>query len=134
MKKIIILFFAAFLFTGLSSFQNSPQIISEKAHQIPGQAFQVPDNIQLILDNNCLQCHGTEGSGKAKMKWNYDKMSNMKVSKMVSKLAKISDEVNEEKMPPKKYIKKHPEKKLSPEDKKLLIDWAETTAQNLIAN
>lgn len=134
MKKIIILFLTAFLFTGLSSFQNSPQIVLEKAHQIPGQAFDVPENIQLILDNHCLQCHGTEGSAKAKMKWNYDKMSDLKVSKMVSKLSKISDEVNEEKMPPKKYLKKHPEKKLSPEDKKLLIDWAETTAQSLIAN
>ncbi len=107
MKKTILLFLAAFLFTSLSSFQNSP----EKAHPNPDQSFQVPDSVQVILDNYCLQCHGTDGSGKAKMKWNFDKMSDMKVSKMLSKLSKISDEVSEEEMPPRKYLKKHPEKK-----------------------
>lgn len=128
MKKIILLFLAAFLFTGLSSFQNKP----EKSHPNPEESFQVPDNIQVILDNYCLQCHGTDGSGKAKMKWSFDKMSDLKVSKMLSKLSKISDEVSEEDMPPKKYLKKHPEKKMSADEKQLLIDWADGLAQSLI--
>ena len=132
MKKIFLLIFTAFLFTGLSSFQYQPQVFSEKPLPNPEQSFQVPDNIKVILDNYCLQCHGTDGSGKAKMKWNFDKMSGMKHSKMLSKLSKISDDVSDESMPPKKYLKKHPEKSMSADEKQLLIDWADELAESLI--
>jgi len=132
MKKIFLLFLAAVLFTGLSSFQNQPQRLAKKALQNSEQSFQVPDDVQVILDNYCLQCHGSDGSGKAKMKWNFDKMNAMKQSKVLSKLSKISDEVNDESMPPKKYLKKHPEKIMPADEKKLLTDWADELAESLI--
>ena len=46
--------------------------------------------------------------------------------------AKVSDEVNEDKMPPKKYLKKHPEAQLTAEEKKTLVDWADGLAQSLV--
>lgn len=134
MKKIILVFVAAFLLIGFSSFRNLPSTFFNNVAQSQQNNFQVPDDVQKILDNYCLQCHGTEGSGKAKFKWNFDKMSGLKTSKFLSKLAKISDEVKEEEMPPKKYIKKHPEKVMSAEEKQSIVDWADRLAESLIAN
>jgi hypothetical protein len=45
----------------------------------------------------------------------------------------VVDEVNEDKMPKPKYLKKHPEAKLSDEQKKVLVDWAERTAEGLVS-
>jgi len=134
MKIIILVFVTAFLLIGFSSFRNLPSTFFNNVAQSKQNDFQVPDDVQKILDNYCLQCHGADGSGKAKFKWNFDKMNDMKTSKLLSKLAKISNEVEEEKMPPKKYIKKHPEKVMSAEEKQRLIDWADNLAESLIAN
>ena len=134
MKKVLLIVIAAFFLIAFSGFRNLPATSSKNITQSQQNDFQVPEDIQEILDNYCLQCHGTEGSGKARFKWNFDKMSELKTSKMLSKLAKISDEVNEEKMPPKKYLKKHPEKAMSAEEKQSLTDWADRLAESLIAN
>jgi hypothetical protein len=78
-----------------------------------------------------LHCHGIDGKGKAKMKWNYEKMSSYSKSKLVAKLSKIEDKVEEGKMPPAKFLRKHPEHKLSPEDKETLTAWASDLATGL---
>lgn len=134
MKNIIVFSFTALFFIGLSAFQVQ---INDSLNNFSLQeesSLDVPEDVKTILDNNCLQCHGSDGSGKAKMKWNYTKMSEMQTSKLISKLSKISDEVREEKMPPKRYLKKHPEKKLSEVEKKALVDWADQMAQGLVAD
>lgn len=134
MKKPIVFLFTALLFLGLSAFQSQSYVDSTNFTSHQEVSFDVPDDVKGILDNNCLQCHGSDGSGKAKMKWNYTKMSEMQVSKLISKLSKISDEVIEESMPPKRYLKKNPEKKLSEDEKLALVDWADSLAQRLVAD
>ena len=93
--------------------------------------FGVPDNVKVILDNSCLPCHGTDGNSKAKMKWNYDKTAGMKTHKLVSKLAKIVSKVEKGKMPPPKFEAKYPDRKLSADDEKVLIEWADGLAESL---
>lgn len=134
MKNIIVFSLAALFLLGLSAFQSLTKDSLSNLSIQEKSSFDVPEDVKTILDNNCLQCHGTDGSGKAKMKWNYIKMSDMSTSKLISKLSKITDEVSEEKMPPKKYLKKHPEKKLTEEEKKILVDWADQLAQGLVAD
>ena len=106
-----------------SSVQNVPP------QQTSG--FTVPDNIQPILDKSCLPCHGADGTSKAKMKWNYEKMKSMKTSKMVGKLSKIASKVEKGKMPTKKFNEKYPDKQLTTDEKKALIDWARNYAGEL---
>lgn len=134
MKNIIVFFFAGIFLLGLSAFQSQKKDYFNKLSIQEKSSFDVPEDVKIILDNNCLQCHGSDGSGKAKMKWNYTKMIDMKTSKLISKLSKITDEVNEEKMPPKKYLKKHPEKKLTEGEKKVLVDWADQLAQSKVSD
>ena len=99
-------------------------IIEDDLNQI-----EVPEDVKAILDRSCLPCHGAEGSGKAKMKWNYGKMAEYSKTKLISKLIKISEKVEENKMPPRKNIKKNPDRKLSDEDKTILMGWADGAAE-----
>ncbi len=96
-----------------------------------GSKFTVPGNVKAILDKSCLPCHGVDGNGKAKMKWNYAKMPEMKPSKMVGKLSKIVSKVEKGKMPTAKFVEKNPDKKLTEADKKALIGWANGLIKDL---
>jgi len=132
MKNLVIITAFALILTGLLSFKS---MMNESSVQnVPPQqtsGFTVPDNIQPILDKSCLPCHGTDGTSKAKMKWNYEKMKSMKTSKMVGKLSKIASKVEKGKMPTKKFNEKYPDKQLTTDEKKALIDWARNYAGEL---
>ena len=104
--------------------QDEAITIQDETNQI-----DVPENVQAILDRSCLPCHGADGSGKAKMKWNYEKMPDYSKTKLISKLVKISEKVEADKMPPPKNVKKNPDRKLSDDDKKVLTEWAEGAAE-----
>ncbi len=94
--------------------------------------FEIPKNIQGIIDNSCYGCHHTDSKNeKGKKKLDFDKLADLKTYKLVGKLADISETVVEGDMPPKKAVKKYPELKLSDEDKATLGDWAKSTAEEL---
>ena len=128
MKKLIMIISGAILFLGLVSFQFNVNPPSSGTMQVipEGNNITVSADVQAVLDKSCLPCHGVDGSGKAKFKWNYAKMEGMKVSKLHSKMSKLIKEVENEKMPTKKHLKKHPEAALSDADKQVLIDWAKS--------
>ncbi|NOX84576.1 MAG: heme-binding domain-containing protein [Chlorobi bacterium] len=133
MKNLVIIAGLALIFIGLVSFKtifNDPAIPKVPPPQ-EASGFTVPDNIQSILDKSCLPCHGTDGKYKAKMKWNYDKMPQMKTSKKIGKLSKIATKIEKGKMPPKKFLSKNPDKQLTDQEKKTLIDWAREYASEL---
>jgi cytochrome c553 len=124
---------AVLILTGLVSFRSSTNnnAYSNKHSLQQAADFPVPDDVKAILDKSCLPCHGADGTVKGKMKWNYDKMSEMKTSKVISKLSKIITKVEDGKMPTKKFVKKYPEKALTEADKKALTDWADGLAESL---
>ena len=94
--------------------------------------FEIPENIQGIIDNSCYGCHHTDSKNeKGKKKLDFDKLAKLKTYKLVGKLADISETVAESEMPPEKAVKKYPELKLSDEDKAKLGNWAKTTAEEL---
>ena len=132
MKNISILLFITVLFVSLVAFQYGKQTSGnsafqdEETHQV-----DVPENVQVVLDRSCLPCHGADGSGKAKMKWNYEKMPEYSRTKLISKLIKVSEKVENGKMPPPKKLKKHPDWKLSDKEKKMLMEWAGGAAEQL---
>ncbi len=133
MKNLVITAGLALIFIGLVSFKtifNDPAIPEIPPPQ-QASGFTVPDNIQAILDKSCLPCHGTDGKSKAKFKWSYDKMPNMKTSKVIGKLSKMATKVEKGKMPTKKFISKNPDKQLTADEKKTLINWARGYAQEL---
>lgn len=126
-RLLILIFtisFLTFSFTMKDSV-NPPLALDDK------NQIEIPEDVQLILDRSCLPCHGADGSGKAKMKWNYEKMPNYDKSKLISKLVKVTEEVGDEKMPPPKNVKKNPDRKLSDEEKEIVINWADGLAESI---
>ena len=87
--------------------------------------YVIPSDAQNVIDNSCYGCHSSDGnSTKGKMKLNFDKMQNMSTGKFVSKMSKIVKVLDKGKMPPKKYVAKHPEEALSDEQISALKTWA----------
>lgn len=94
--------------------------------------FEVPENINVILDQSCVQCHNKDSENlKGKKKLNLDTLGQLKISKQISMLSRIANEIEDGEMPPEKYLKKNPDKGLSEEEEDILIEWARTYAREL---
>lgn len=86
-----------------------------------------------VLKTHCYGCHTDASSGKiSKTKLNFDKWNDYNIAKKISKLEKICEEVEEGKMPPKKFLKSNPGKALSDEQKQLICKWAEAESEKLM--
>jgi hypothetical protein len=132
MKNLVITLGIALLLTGIAGFTTYPS--GKQTKQVKTQEITeilIVDSIQVILEKSCLPCHGIDGSTKAKMKWNFEKMPDLKVSKQVSKLAKIVSVLEKGKMPTDKFIRKYPDRNLTEDEKNMLIKWAEGEAEKL---
>jgi hypothetical protein len=111
----IVLF--SFTRNNIESYQNTTSI----------DLVDIPEHVKSILDAKCMGCHSNESKpGKSKFKLNFDKITNGSYSngKLASKFEKIVKILGENKMPPKKLLVKYPDKKLTPEESKILMDWA----------
>ncbi len=109
------------------SFMSGNNVNTEKS-------IVIPVNIQKVIDNSCIGCHNTKSKNKkGKMKLDFDKMTNgdYSVGKTSSKLRGIIKELNEKKMPPEKFLNKYPERAISSEEAKLLVDWAKEQGKAL---
>jgi uncharacterized membrane protein len=132
MKNLFITIGLGFILIIFVGFKTNPHgNIHTKVRTQEITEILIVDSVQVILEKSCLPCHGIDGSKKAKMKWNFEKMPDLKVSKQVSKLAKIVSELEDGKMPTAKFIKKHPDRNLTEEEKNILIKWAEEQAEKL---
>lgn len=115
MKKSI--FIIAFLLTGLTFFNLSSA----------SAAIKVPDYVQQIIDKSCYECHNSASSNKkAKKKFDFDKLHFLKKHQAIAEWDKVAEMVIEGEMPPKKFNKKYPDKRLTMNDKQVLTDWIKT--------
>ncbi len=97
-------------------------------------SIDIPDDVMAIIDNKCYGCHNNESkSSKSKGKLNFDKFKDgYSKSKTISKLGKISKDLHKNEMPPEKFLAKYPDKTLTADESKLIIDWAEGQRKTLI--
>ncbi len=110
---------------------NSPLKEVEDTSSAPA-AIEIPDNVQAILDNSCYGCHNSDSKNlKGKKKLDFDKLNDLKTYKAIGKLTDVAESVTENDMPPKKFLKKHPERALTDEQKEVLTSWANSTAKSL---
>ena len=95
-------------------------------------AIEIPENINAIFEKSCFGCHNSESrNDKAKDKFMIDKLTKLKKSKLAAKLSEISEVMEQGEMPPEKFAAKYPDKVPSAEDTKILIEWANKTAESL---
>ena len=109
----------------------------------------IPSNIQQRLKTSCYDCHSNHTNypwysniqplgwwlahhikeGKAEL--NFDEFSSYSNRRQLSKLKAIGESIKDGSMPLPSYTLIHQNAKLSAEDKKMIVDWAEKTRDSL---
>ena len=85
----------------------------------------VPAAVTAIIEKSCMGCHSDSGSSMAKMHVNFTKWSEYSTEEQTATGLDIAKIVNKGKMPPKKFLKKYPEAKLTEAETTTLTKWAE---------
>lgn len=124
-KSIISLVLVVLLFASVSvSASEKPQ---------PLKPVNMPDDIKSIIDKSCFGCHNTDSKNdKAKEKLDLKTIDSLDKSKMIHALKEIAEVVEENDMPPAKFLEKFPDKKLTDAEKKKLMDWANSEAKAMM--
>jgi len=130
-KNLIVLISVIALFIMLSSFQDRNQFQIVPA--APGDKFIIPEDISSIFDKSCFGCHNVDAeSDKSKKKLLIDKLGDLSKAKLVAKLGEISEVVEQNEMPPEKFLAKYPDKALTKEEAQRLKEWADDVVEGLL--
>ena len=98
-----------------------------------GTSSELPENVNAIIQKSCYGCHNTDSRNEdAKEKLDFKKMDKLSFMKKISAYKHIGEVLDENEMPPKKFLEKRPEKKLTDEEKQILIAWAKKEAEILV--
>ncbi len=124
-KRFFSISLAAFLF---SSF-----LVSASGFQTETKTLKMPDDVKAIIEKSCFGCHNTDSKNdKAKEKLDLKTLDSQTKNKMIASLKDISETIEENEMPPAKFLEKNPDKKLTDAEKKILMDWANSEAKALM--
>jgi len=97
------------------------------------KAFNMPDDVKAVIEKSCFGCHNTDSKNdKAKEKLDLKTIDGLDKPKMIHALKEIAEVVDENEMPPAKFLERFPDKKLTDSEKKILIDWANNEAKALM--
>lgn len=119
----------SFILIGTSSFTTFKQEVNNPEEK----GFAIPEDVEVILQESCYGCHNEEAqSDKSKKGLLIDKLPELSKSKLVGKLDGIAETVKNNEMPPEKFLTKYPDKKLTEDEAKRLIEWANGTAEELM--
>ncbi len=120
---ITILVIAGFIFI-----QGTP--VSENIRK-NGSFFTT--EVKKVIDNKCYRCHSVQGKSQdAKDALMWDSLPDLQKSRLVATLDDIARVLQKNIMPPESVVKKYPEMKLLPGEKKILQSWAESKADSLL--
>lgn len=105
--------------------------------------YRVPTNVQSLLQRACYDCHSNHTNypwyaavqpvrwwldshiSEGKEHLNFSAFGSYTTKRVVKKLEEIADEVDQHTMPLKSYTWVHPEARLTPEEIRLITDWAD---------
>lgn len=127
MKKLNLIptFFILFIFTAF---------IVKAGDQLPVKtSFEMPENIKAIVDKSCFGCHNSESQNEdAKEDLNFSTFNELSKIKKLGTLKHISEVVEKGEMPPKRFLERFPDKKLSEEETNMLTEWVKKESSALI--
>ncbi len=124
-KRIFPATFLVFLFAAF--------IATASENPAKAKAVDMPDNVKTIIEKSCFGCHNTDSKNdKAKDKLDLKTLGDLDKPKMIHALKEISEVVEENDMPPAKFLEKFPDKKLTDDEKKTLMNWADSQAKSLM--
>lgn len=96
-------------------------------------AVEMPENVKAIIEKSCFGCHNSDSKNEdAKEELDFKKLDNLSTMKKIGAYKHIGETVEENEMPPKKFLQKYPDKSLTDDEKKTLIAWAKKEAEALV--
>ena len=113
--------------------------------------YPIPDSVNKILDKACYDCHSNntrypwyssfqpvawwlnDHINEGKEELNFSEYGKRTLAKRAKKLKKIAKEVEEGEMPLSSYTWIHNEARLTEQEKKIVIDWANNLSQQITA-
>lgn len=104
------------------SWKSGP--VSSPSAPASGVDSLFPAEIQAILQKSCIGCHSEGGKALAMSKLNFSEWSAYSPAKQTQKIAKICSEVKEGTMPPRAFLKQYPDDALSPDQVRMICEWA----------
>lgn len=124
-KRIFPISFLVFLFAAL--------LTSASENKVENKAITMPDDVKAIIENKCFGCHNTDSKNdKAKEKLDLKTLDSLEPAKLIHAFKEINEVVDENEMPPAKFLERFPDKKLTDDEKKILMDWASNEAKSLM--
>jgi len=116
------------------------------------KVFVVPGSLQIVLKNACYDCHSNntiypwyaniqpmawimaKHIKDGKDKFNFNDFGGYTSRRQISKLKGIANQVKDDEMPISSYKLMHKNANLTEEEKNLIMDWMNKTADSLSAN
>ncbi|MCF6242112.1 MAG: heme-binding domain-containing protein [Bacteroidales bacterium] len=129
MKKLVL--FSIIAFGGLV-FMNFSRVENQTINP-QNNKYEVPENVQAIIDRSCFGCHNSDSKnekGKKKLSWDLMKKG-YKTHKIIAKLGEIEEVLQKNEMPPEKFLAKYPDKKLSDDERNIMIKWAQEMTKKM---
>ena len=91
-----------------------------------------PDKIQKIIDAKCMGCHKPDSrNNKAKEKLQWELVAKMNKEDQKHLIDEMFEVLEDGKMPPKKALERRPQMKLTDDETKELLAWAEAEEKRL---
>ena len=130
-KNLIVLIPVTAIFIMLTAFHDGNQFQLQPL--APGDNLTIPEDVSSIFDKSCFGCHNVDAeSDKSKKKLLIDKLGDLSKAKLVAKLGEISEVVEQNEMPPEKFLAKYPDKALTKEEAQRLKEWADGVVEELL--
>jgi hypothetical protein len=96
-------------------------------------ASEMPDNVKAAIDKSCFGCHNTASqNAKAKEKLDFSTFNTLSKAVQIAKYRDISKTIQNGEMPPKKFLEKFPDKKLTTDEVKIVVKWTEKEVKKLM--
>jgi uncharacterized membrane protein len=122
-----------FLSVSLTVLLFATMLATASENPAKAKPVDMPDDVKAIIEKSCFGCHNTDSKNdKAKEKLDLKTLGDLDTRKMIHALKEINEVVEENEMPPEKFLAKFPDKKLTDGEKKTLMDWADKQAKSLM--
>ncbi|MCG2793359.1 MULTISPECIES: heme-binding domain-containing protein [Chryseobacterium] len=152
MKRVlkIMLAIVLFIFIAIQFYQPALNVDKGQVYTTDfSKVYTVPPNVQNILKNACYDCHSNNTNNvwysniqpiawlmkkhidNGKEKLNFSEFGSISSRRQISKLKGIANQIKDEQMPLASYKIMHRNAQLSMEQKKLIVDWMNKTADSL---
>ena len=152
MKKVtkIILAIVLFFFIAIQLYQPALNVNKGQVDKTDfAKVYTVPANVQNIIQNACYDCHSNNTKNmwysniqpmawmmkrhidNGKEKLNFSEFGSISSRRQISKLKGIANQIKDDEMPLSSYKAMHKKANLTKEEKSLIMNWMNKTADSL---